>query len=119
MQKKYFKQLQGARTDEVAPGLGGNLVRLAQLAGGGITSQAEREEIAILLLEKARALGVKDASLRATAAELIRRADARQIVSAHQAEIGAKGGSVISAAKAEASRANGAKGGRPKKKQAE
>jgi hypothetical protein len=119
MQRKYFRQLQAAQSDEIAPGLKGNLVHLAIGAASGITSQAEREAVAILLLQKARELRVDDANLRATAAGLITRYDARQIVSAHQAEIGARGGASTSEAKAEAARVNGAKGGRPKKKQAE
>ena len=71
---KYFKELVDAKNDEIASKLGGNLVRLAQLAGGGITSQTEREEIAIALLQKAKELNVDSKNLRFTASELILRA---------------------------------------------
>ena len=71
---KYLEELKCANTDEIASGLGGNLVRLAQLAGCGVTSQLEREEIAMSLLQKAKELNVDSKNLRFTASELILRA---------------------------------------------
>lgn len=72
-QDEYLKELQEANTDELAPGIGGNLVRIAQLAGSGLTSQSQREEIAVILLKKAKELNVDSKNLLLTALELILR----------------------------------------------
>lgn len=75
MQNKYFDQLKKAQSDEIAPGIKGELARLANLAAGGITSWQERCQIASLLLAKAAQLEVDCANLRATAASLATRGD--------------------------------------------
>lgn len=70
MKAEYFKELQAATSDEITPGLNGNLVRLAHLAAGGITSQDERELIAVTLERKATELGVSAERVAATVEEL-------------------------------------------------
>lgn len=72
---KYFNQLKRAQSDEIAPGLKGELVRLANLATQGITSWQERCAIASLLLKKATDLEIDCANLRATAAGIATRGD--------------------------------------------
>ena len=57
---KYFTELQAAQSDELAPGLGGDLIRLALLAAGGITSADERIEISEELIRKGWRLQVKN-----------------------------------------------------------
>lgn len=58
MNQKYFKQLQAATSDVIVPAQGkcsainGNFVRLANLAAGGITSEADRAAIAQALDDK-------------------------------------------------------------------
>lgn len=72
---EYLAELKSSLTDEIAPGIGGELVRLAQMASGGVTSQSERENVAIALLTSARRIGVDSKNLRAVAAGLITRYD--------------------------------------------
>lgn len=76
----YMQQLRDAKTDEIPTHGGtplmGNLANLANLACCGITSQAEREETAIALLQAAhRIIGQSTPHIRAVATELIARWD--------------------------------------------
>ena len=75
MEIKYFNQLKKAQSDEIAPGIKGELVRLANLAASGITSWQERAQIASLLLKKSVELEIESANLRATAAAIATRGD--------------------------------------------
>lgn len=71
----YMNELATAAVDDIAAGIKGELVRIALLACGGVTSQWEREDVAILMLRRARALNIDSASVRACASELITRCD--------------------------------------------